>query len=392
MTQEPSQAERRPSSVGSHAGAPTAKLVGDLTTTALRAARAFATRHEEPAAWREVSRMHGVFLSLLPPAAAPPTPSDLIAALRHPMRAWVPLRWDLVPSELGSFSVLSHDDLLTSEAIEYGSDYNEALFENHEAGIDWVPRWAQQTFEKVERSVYLVLSSAGQNEYVATRQMLIEVPAGTVEQVSDELHERGALHTEAYEPLPPDRQFVSGQDAWYVPCPVCRWPMHVRGSLLACRYPQHVGQFTITQAHDVDGAPRVRGPLPTVAVHAAETVCLHEAVWRYITVPGITEVSLMGWLAEQAGIDGDAITKWPHKDRWDISVRAGSSVFEVDLKDTRSPSQLVARPPRARHVVVPDYRSWQVAQLRRSLPTGRYEVRTVRAFKTLVGKALKEAQ
>lgn len=336
--------------------------------------------------------MHGVFLSLLPPAAAPPTPSDLIAALRHPMRAWVPLRWDLVPSELGSFSVLGHDDLLTGEAIEYGSDYSEALFENHEAGIDWVPRWAQQTFEKVERSVYLVLSSAGQNEYVATRQMLIEVPAGTVEQVSDELHERGALHTEAYEPLPPDRQFVSGQDAWYVPCPVCRWPMHVRGSLLACRYPQHVGQFTITQEHDIDGAPRVRGPLPAIAAHSAEAVCLHEAIWRYITIPGITEVSLMDWLAEQAGIDVDAITKWPHKDRWDISVRAGSSTFEVDLKDTRSPSQIVARPPRARHVVVPDYRSWQVAQLRRSLPAGRYEVRTVRAFKTLVGKALKEAQ
>lgn len=336
--------------------------------------------------------MHGVFLSLVPPGAGPTTPGDLIDSLRRPMREWVPLQWDSMPSELGSFRVLGEDGLLTGDAVEYGSDYSEALFENHEAGIDWIPRWAQQTFEKVERSVYTVLSSAGQEEYVATRQMLIEVPAGTADRVSDELHARGALHTEAYEPLPPDRQFTTGRESWYVPCPVCKWPMHVRGSTLACRYPQHAGQFTITDEQDAAGAPSVRGPMPACALNAAEVVCLHEAVWRYITIPGVTEVALMSWLAEQPGISSDAIVKWPHKDRWDITVRVGTTVFEVDLKDTKSPSQIVARPPRVRHVVVPDYRSWQVAQLRRSLPKGRYEVRTVRAFKTAIGKALKEGR
>ncbi|MFI5648807.1 hypothetical protein [Kitasatospora sp. NPDC051705] len=100
----------------------------------------------------------------------------------------------------------------------------------------------------------------------------------------------------------------------------------------------------------------------------------------------------MTWLAEQPGIGTDAVTKWPHKDRWDITVRAGADIFEIDLKDTKSPSQVATRPPRARHVVVPDYRAWQVAQLRRSLPPRRYEVRTVRAFKTAIRNALKEGR
>ncbi|MFE2349401.1 restriction endonuclease-related protein [Kitasatospora cineracea] len=370
----------------------TTKLVGDLTTAGLRAARAWSVRREQPEAWREVSRMHGAFLSLLPPGVGPTTPGDLIKALHIPMRQWVPLTWDGLPDELGSFTILGKDGLLTGDAIEYGSDYSEALFENHEAGIDWVPRWAQQTFEKVERSVYTVLSSAGQEEYVATRQMLIEVPAGTAEFVSDELHERGALHTEAYEPLPPDRQFVVGRDSWYVPCPACNWPMHVQGSGLACRYPQHSGLFRVTDEVDGTGAPRVDGPKPVHALSATEAVCVHEAIWRYITVPGVTEVELMTWLAEQPGIGASGVAKWPHKDRWDITVRTGGDVFEIDLKDTRSPSQVAARPPRARHVVVPDYRAWQVAQLRRSLPAGRYEVRTVRAFKTVIRSALKEGR
>lgn len=375
--------------VGSRTAA--VKLVGDLTTAGLRAAQAWAVRREQPEAWREVSRMHGVFLSLLSPGCGPATPRDLINCLHRPMREWVPLTWDSLPDEVGSFKILGADDLLTGDAVEYGSDYSEALFEDHEAGIDWVPRWARQTFERVERAIYTVLSSAGQEEYVATRQMLIEVPAGTADRISDELHARGALHTEAYEPLPPDRQFVVASDSWYVPCPTCKWPMHVQGASLACHYPPHFGRFQVTNERDSSGVPRVRGPVAACTLSATDVVCVHEAVWRYITVPGVTEVALMAWLADQPGIGGDAVTKWPHKDRWDITVRAGATVFEVDLKDTRSPSKITARPPRARHVVVPDYRAWQVAQLRRSLPAG-YEVRTVRGFRTAIRNALKEAR
>ncbi len=148
-----------------------------INTTALRAARAWSLRESEPQAWREISRMHGVLLSFLPPGEGPATPVQMIENLRRPMRDWVSLPWDSLPEELGAFPILGGDDELTGEAVEYGSDYTEALFENHEVDTGWIPRWATQTFEKVERSVYTVLVSAGQEEYAATRQLLVEVPA-----------------------------------------------------------------------------------------------------------------------------------------------------------------------------------------------------------------------
>src|SRR5690606_40729204 len=41
------------------------------------------------------------------------------------------------------------------------------------------------------------------------------------------------------------QQFTGDGASWYVPCPECRWPMHVHGALLRCRYPQHSGTFQI---------------------------------------------------------------------------------------------------------------------------------------------------
>jgi hypothetical protein len=360
-----------------------------ISTTALRAARAWSSRESKPEAWREISQMHGVLLSFLPPGEGPATPITMIENLRKPMRDWVSLPWDSLPAELGAFPILGGDDELTGEAVEYGSDYTEALFEDHEVDTGWIPRWATQTFEKVERSVYMVLVSAGQDEYVATRQLIVEVPAAPRSVVRDEINARGALRTEAYIPLPPDQQFTSGGSSWYVPCPECRWPMHVRGALLACRYPQHPGSFKVTFSDTPSTVPVVTGPVPVAALDAAEVVSLHHAVWRYITIPGTTEVGLMRWLAKHRGVEVD---RWPHKDRWDITARVGDTVFEIDLKDVRYPSQLAAKPPHVRYVVVPDYRAWQIAQLKRTLPRERYTPYTVRTLKALVKKALGDAR
>lgn len=360
-----------------------------INTTALRAAKAWNVRASEPRAWREIARMHGVLLSFLPPGDGPATPIEMIENLHRPMREWVSLPWDSLPEELGAFAILGKDDDLTSEAVEYGSDYTEALFENHEADTGWIPQWAVQTFEKVERSVYTVLVSAGQEEYVATRQMLIEVPVGTRTVIRDEINARGALRTEAYVPLPPDQQYTHSGTSWYVACPDCYWPMHVRGALLECRYPQHLGTFEIQPKAGAAGEPLVRGPVNVMAESAADVVCLHHAVWRYITIPGVTEVALMRWLAKQPDV---VVEKWPHKDRWDITARVGDRSFQIDLKDVKYPGQIGTRPPRVRFVVVPDYRSWQIPQLKRTLPKDRYTACTVRTLKTAVKKALREAE
>jgi hypothetical protein len=358
-----------------------------INTTALRAAKAWSVRATQAEAWREISSMFGVLLSFLPPGEGPATPIEMIENLRRPMREWVSLPWESLPDELGAFPILGGDDDLTSEAVEYGSDYIEALFENHEADTSWIPQWAVQTFEKVERSVYMVLVSAGQDEYVSTRQLLIEVPVGSRSLVRDEINARGALRTEAYIPLPPDQQFTADGSSWYVPCPECRWPMHVHGALLRCRYPQHSGTFHIAFFGSPTEAPVVTGPVPVEAASAVDVVSLHHAVWRYITVPGVTEVGLMRWLTKHPGVE---IDRWPHKDRWDITARVGKTIFEIDLKDVRYPSQIGGKPPRVRYVVVPDYRAWQIAQLKRTLPKEQYTACTVRTLKVLVRKALGE--
>ncbi len=360
-----------------------------INTTALRAAKAWNGRTTESRAWREIARMYGVFLSLLPPGEGPATPIEMIENLRRPMRDWVPLPWGSLPDELGSFAVLGEDGELTSEAVEYGSDYTEALFENHEADTGWIPQWAVQSFEKVERSVYTVLVSAGQQEYVATRQMLIEVPVGTRAAIRDAINGRSALRTEAYIPLPPDQQFTRAGAPWYVACPECRWPMQVRGAFLQCRYPQHPGRFEVLPTTGLAGGPAIRGPQEVMAQSGAETMCVHHAVWRYITIPGVTEVALMDWLAKHPEVQ---VEKWPHKDRWDITARVHDTVFEIDLKDVKYPAQIGARPPRVRYVVVPDYRSWQIPQLKRSLPRDRYTACTVRTLKASIKSALKESQ
>lgn len=333
--------------------------------------------------------MHGVLLSFLPPGDGPATPVEMVDNLRRPMRDWVSLSWDLLPDELGAFPILGDDDDLTGEAVEYGSDYTEALFENHEAGMGWIPQWAVQTFEQVERSVYTVLVSAGQAEYVATRQMLIEVPVGTRTAVRDEINARGALRTQAYIPIPPDQQYVSNGSSWFVSCPDCRWPMHVRGTLLRCRYPQHHGVFEISPTKRASETPLVTGPVQVEAQSTEDVVCLHHAVWRYMTVPGVTEVALMRWLAKDPAV---AVEKWPHKDRWDITARVGDTVFEIDLKDVKYASQIAAKPPHVRYVVVPDYRAGQIAQLKRTLPKDRYTACTVRSLKVLIKNALGEVR
>lgn len=358
-----------------------------INTAAIRAAKAWSVRNDTPEAWREVSRMFGVLLRFLPPGEGPTDPIEMVTNLRRPLREWVPLDWSRLPADAGSFPILGSDDDLTAEAVEYGSDYTEALFEDHEATSDWIPRWAAQTIESVERKVFQVLKAAGQEQYVATRQMLIEVPAGTRSEILEQYNARDALRSEAYIPLPPDQQFRTDDRRWYVPCPECGWPMHVRGALLRCRFPQHRGQFTVTSL-DSPGGPVVAGPVNVLARDAADVRALHYAVWRYITIPGVTEVALMRWLAKHAGV---TIERWPHKDRWDVTARIGAMSLHVDLKDVRYPAQVAMKLPHARYVVVPDYRAWQIPQLKRSLPKDRFTPCTVRSFKVIVKKALEDA-
>ncbi|GAA3691638.1 hypothetical protein [Streptomyces iranensis] len=99
-----------------------------IITAALRAGAAWINRVEEPRAWRELSRMHGVLLSSLPVGAGPSTPAEMIGLLPVRLREWVPLAWDELPSAMGDLVVLTDNGELTEDAFEAGMNYLEALY------------------------------------------------------------------------------------------------------------------------------------------------------------------------------------------------------------------------------------------------------------------------
>ncbi|MGW1675221.1 pPIWI_RE_Y domain-containing protein [Streptomyces sp. NPDC002324] len=89
-----------------------------MITAALRAGAAWINWVEEPRAWRELSRMHGVLLSSLPVGAGPSTPAEMID----------PLPWGELPSAMGDLIVLTDNSEPTEDAFEAGMNYLAALY------------------------------------------------------------------------------------------------------------------------------------------------------------------------------------------------------------------------------------------------------------------------
>ncbi|MCZ4120204.1 restriction endonuclease-related protein [Streptomyces sp. H39-S7] len=375
-----------------------------IITAVLRAGAAWLNRNEEPRAWREISRMHGVVLAFLPIGSGPATPSDMIDNLSSRLRDWVPLDWHQLPTAMGELAVLGRNDNgheeLTEDAFEAGLSYLEALYGDDgqfDLGGAWLPAWVRQTAEQTERSTFRQIRSGNQAEYEAARAMLSEVPCGTKQTLIDEYSRRGAPRMDVYEPLSRDRVHEGRNASWWWPCPECRYPMVLRGGQLRCQYPPHQGRFgaLLDSARD-DRPPRITGLSPrlkTTAVPAEGVLCVNWAVWRYITCPGLIEVGLMQWLERQPGV---RVARWENMDEWDIGVYLPDGwICRVDVKDHKDPQSIIDRPPTGETIVVPNYRRSQVNALQAGLdavrtPDGRpYTVFTVSRFKASVSKRLK---
>lgn len=105
-------------------------------------------------------------------------------------------------------------------------------------------------------------------------------------------------------------------------------------------------------------------------------MCVDQAVWRFVTVPGISEVLLERRLRAIPGVE---VQMWPVRDAYDLLVTApDGQVWRVDVKDHVSPAGIAADPPATEYVVVPAYRKGEASQLRRMLPDKR--VRTIDQF------------
>jgi len=339
-----------------------------ITSAAMRAAVEWTRRDEEPRAWRELSRMTGVLMYALGPGQGPSTPLEVVELLRHPLAKILGPAAGL--GGLGDLVFLDQDDRLTPAAVEVGCEYTEALFATEDPGQGWLPSWAWQRAEQVQRRVFETLISSGTEEaYSAARRFLIENPAGDESGLTALMNAGRIRRAVAFGPIPADRVHRSPGGACWWPCPVCGWPMAVRGDDVACGYSHHQARFR-ADTHSA-GLPqlvkisqaRIRVPDPQPE-HGAR--CVDMAVWRFITVPGVPELQLERRLLAVPGV---AVTMWPRMDRIDLAVRTPAGDWEVDVKDHADPVTIAeGRCPAARDVVVPDYRRSQVSPLARMMP------------------------
>ena len=335
--------------------------------------------------------MTGVIMDAFGPGTGPVTPSELVAFLRRPLSDLLPAAGE--PSPLDGVILLNSKDKLTDGAMDIACDYNQVLFHGRDPASDWLPKWAWQRGEQVERLLFQSLIQAGsQDAYEASRRFVIDRPAGGEHTLTDEratvAEYAGARLVADYKAVPPDRVWRFGggdtDECWW-PCPVCRWPMRIQGTVVSCTYSPHQAQFRIA---GTGGARRPAGSRPMLvktsaarmrvpqARPTAGSMCVDHAVWRFVTVPGISEVLLERRLRAIPGVE---VQMWPVRDAYDLLVTApDEQVWRVDVKDHVSPAGIAADPPAAEYVVVPVYRKGQVSQLRRMLPDKR--VRTIDQF------------
>jgi hypothetical protein len=352
-----------------------------IATAVLRAAVAWTEREPHAEAWRELSRMTGVVSYMLGPGLGPDGPLELIELLHQPLSRLLGAVDHT--DELGDLVLLGPDDQLTDEAIEVGCEYTQALFDGVDPGQRWLPSWAWQRAEQVERQVFEGLMRSGnQQQYASARRFLIEHPAGDEHELMQRMNQGRVQRVAGYEPIPLDRVWRNRNGAWWWPCPVCRWPMRVNGDGVECGYSHHESRFRTDPATaTLASRPRLvkvsSARLSTPIARPVEGAkCLELAVWRFVTVPGVPEMALERKLLR---IDGVSVEMWPDMDRVDLAVRTiRGRRWEVDVKDHTDPITIADNPPAARDIVVPDYRRAQVRPLARSMPDKR--VRTISSF------------
>jgi hypothetical protein len=101
--------------------------------------------------------------------------------------------------------------------------------------------------------------------------------------------------------------------------------------------------------------------------NAEGAVQVEEPVWRFIVVPGATELRLGRLLTKT----GATVELYPGCDRYDLDIVVGDRRWDVDVKEHATVEGLLRHirenPPAARHVLLPDSHSNQVHALRDAL-------------------------
>ena len=304
---------------------------------------------------------------------------------------------DLLPAALTQEGdeavILLRGGRLTEEAKDLFAETAPVGRAVDPASIDW--DWL--TAEQTEEALFRDLVFGGQAIYVAGRRALTEHPAGSEQSFADLWNRVGwRPPSGTIRQIPADRR----HGRWCALCPLCRWPMAVsipgdQAILFECSFEPHrrQGARFLFDGIDRASAPRLRplgGLGPPDCGRADGLRMLAWPIWRYVTVPGLSELALAARVAAVGGVE-----LWPDLDRVDIRVRAKGLEWEADVKDWTSGPALTAYLARhadaAAHswLVVPWYRTAQLQILRERL-AGR-QVGTIEDFVRHIRRQLPQA-
>lgn len=365
-----------------------------VVAACLRTAYAWTVRQQRRDALREVARMTGVVMEAHGPGSGPTTPLDLVACLRGGLGR---LPAVAAGADIAQAVLLDGEDRLTADAYDLACEYALPVGGLPESE-QWMPTWTWMRAEDIRRRTFAeLIEGDGQESYVASRQFLVEHPAGSLAELRDRISETGVRPPRrGYTGIPADQLYhAPGGEQWWWPCAVCRWPMGVTGTTVRCRYRPHAAVYQLARGRKAASRPtlrRVDEGRPRLAVPSARSAdgagCVEFGVWRFVVVPGASELRVKQTLEAL----GATVVLWPDRDRCDLRVRAGDEEFEVDLKEYRSPHRLIAdlrAKPLGVRVLLPKTHEHQLGTLQTALPALR--VTTETKFCTEVRRALRAA-
>ncbi|WP_232791958.1 hypothetical protein [Amycolatopsis sp. M39] len=366
-----------------------------LVAAALRAAYAWSVRGvHRNAAMREIARMTGVVMEVYGPGRGPVTPAVLVERLRAPLGGLlVDARQEV--AELADVVLLDEEGNLTEKAYDLVCEHVVPLKEA--AGAQrWLPTWVTMHSDQIRHRVFTaMIATTKQDEYVASRKFLVQHPAGGERDLVEKRDRTDGVRLAggSYQDIP-EEQTYRGPDGrgWWWRCPDCKWPMAVSSAgKVRCRYRPHSAVYDLLPGTRPKLRRRDDGPgAPLPVAQAAEGAkCVDAGVWRFVVVPGVSELRIAA-AAERTKAE---VQLWPLLDRYDLLVETGGEKFAVDVKECLSLNSLIdrlrTRPPSAR-ILLPKPFRWQLEPLTDALPG--LAVTTETKFLSQVRAAVRKAQ
>lgn len=345
-----------------------------VVAAALRAAYAWSVRNRYPSAMHEVARMTGVVMEAHGPGRGPTAPMELVECLHRPLGELLAFA-EGADELIAGVILLDADGGLTSDAYDLAAEYALPLSATFD-GADWMPTWTRMHADRIRHETFAaMIDTRRQQDYVVSRRFLVEHPAGSREELGELVSTIGAgVAWKGYVDIPAGQVHRPGAGTgWWWPCPDCRWPMAVSGRTVRCRYRPHSAVYQLTDGRTpqsrptlgrVDEGPRVAKP---EARSAQDAACLDTGVWRFVVVPGCSELRIYRAL-DKPGVE---VVLWPELDAYDLYVRVGTTEFRVDVKEYRSVHRLIAdlraRTPQA-CVLLPKTHEHQLNAVSSALP------------------------